>query len=210
MELENSGNIYSIKLEFDLGLVYAELLDYSDVYPFDGILIQVYNYNDLNKQISINDIDEIRSSGILFGPVPINKYPSTSGKFSWKYLGKSASYSKESPWFKSYNGNFFKEDNWSNVKPWFKSKYFDTDSEDIECSYNEIRRLETTILNHPEMIKKKISMLELINNGKYVSDYYDLSEIGNRNIFIQLINTYFDNDKVELLLSTANQLLKVN
>jgi hypothetical protein len=210
MKIEYSGNIYSIKLEFDLGFVYAELLDYSDVHDFDGILIQVYNYKDSDNQKNINDIDEIRSSGILFGPVPINRYPSIRGKFLWKYIGKSTNYSKESPWFKSYRGNLFKEDNWNNVKPWFKSKYFDDDSEDMECNYNEVRRLETTILNHPEMIKIKLSMLYLIDKGENVSDFYDLSKIGNRNMFIQLINTYFDNDKVKLLLSGAHKLLKVN
>ena len=210
MKTEYSGNIYSIKLEFDLGLVYAELLDFSDVHDFDGILIQIYNYNDVHNPKTINDIDEIRNLGILFGPVPINKYPSTTGKFAWKLIGKSPDYSKESPWFKSFRGNLFKENNWNNLNPWFKSKYFDNDSKDIECSYGEVRTLETVILNHQEMIKIKVSMIYLINQGKNVGDYYDLSKIGNRNMFIQLINTYCDNDKVELLLSGAHKLIKVN
>lgn len=210
MKTEFSGNIYSIKLEFDLGFVYAELLDYSDVHSFDGILVQVYEYKDSSIEKSISDIDDIRSSGILFGPVPINKYPSIKGKYSWKYLGKSTNYSRESPWFKSYRGNLFKENNWSNLKPWFKSKVFDDDSKDIECTYNEVRRLETLILNHPETVKIKVSMLYLIRQGKNVGDFYDLSKIGNRNMFVQVINTYFDNEKVELLLSGAQQLIKVN
>ncbi|PKB18352.1 hypothetical protein [Flavobacterium sp. 5] len=210
MKTEYSGNIYSISLEFDLGLVYAELLDYSDVHSFDGILVQVYAYKASSDEKSIDNIDEIRSNGILFGPVPINKYPSIKGKYSWKYIGKSINYSKESPWFKSYRGNLFKENNWYNLKPWFKSKDFENDSKDIECNYNEIRRLETLIINHPETIKMKVSMLYLIQQGKNVGDFYDLSVIGNRNMFIQVINTYFDNDKVELLLSDAKELIKVN
>lgn len=209
MKIEYSGNIYSIKLEFDLGLVYAELFDYSDVSDFDGILIQVYDYNDVNVEKNINDIEEIRDSGVIFGPVPINKYPSIRGKFSWKLVGKNSNYSKESPWFKSFKGNFFKENNWNNLNPWFKSKYFDSNSKDIECNYTEVRRLETMILNHQEMVKIKVTMLYLIKQEKNVGDFYDLTKIGNRNIFIQLINTYFDSSKVDLLLLEAPQLIKI-
>ncbi|WP_157208247.1 Imm26 family immunity protein [Mariniflexile maritimum] len=203
MKTEFSGNIYRISLDFDLGFVYAELLDYTDVREFDGILIQVYNYIETGNEKQI-DIEKIKSNEILFGPVPINKYPNNKGKFAWKYIGKSNSYSKEFPWFKSFRGLINKDDNWSNLSPWFKANIHGIDSNSIEYNYEDVRRLETLILNHPEMVKIKVTMLLLINKGEIVRDFYDLTNIGNRNMYIQLINTYYDNNKVEELLKYIN------
>jgi len=206
MNTEYSGNIYSIKLNFDLGYVYAELLDYSDVQEFDGILVQIYSYNVINQPKNIDDIEVIKSKGILFGPVPINKYPNIKGKYAWKYIGKTNNYSKESLWFKNLRGLINEDDNWNNLKPWFKSKAFSNDSDYIECDYKEVRRLETLILNHSEMVKIKVTMLYLITKGENVEDFYDLNKIGNRNMYLQLINTYFDVTKTEKLLKFLKSL----
>jgi hypothetical protein len=35
---------------------------------------------------------------------------------------------------------------------------------------------------------------------KSVSQYYDLTELGNRNMFLQLINTYYSLDKTKQLI----------
>lgn len=44
-------------------------------------------------------------------------------------------------------------------------------------------------------------MKTLLDMGKKVSEYYDLSEMGNRNMYVQLINTYYDLRQTEAFLN---------
>jgi hypothetical protein len=46
----------------------------------------------------------------------------------------------------------------------------------------------------------KTTMLFLLNNGKNVDEYYDLSELGNRNVYLQVVNTYVSIDKALKLI----------
>ena len=43
-------------------------------------------------------------------------------------------------------------------------------------------------------------MKKIIDEDKNLVKYYDLSELGNRNMFLQLINTYYSADKTEGLI----------
>jgi hypothetical protein len=43
MKIENSGKIYCFTLDFDFGYCYAQLVDYSGKYDFDGRLIYTYH-----------------------------------------------------------------------------------------------------------------------------------------------------------------------
>ena len=71
----------------------------------------------------------------------------------------------------------------------------------LKYNYEDVRRLETLVLNHPTMVKIKVTMIEIISSGKFVSDYYDLNDMGIRNMYLQVINTYFDKTKSEYLLT---------
>lgn len=198
MKTEHSGEIYRFDLLFGKGCAFAELLDYSDVLAFDGILIQVYNLV-VEKNTSIC-IDEIISSGVLFGPAPIHKYPNTRGRGAWTLIGRNEKYSKNPPFTKDLGGKINTND-WANLKPWFKEYRFDRKSRGTECDYEDIRGLETMILNHVQTIKDKITMMIIIKEGGNVSDYYDLRELGNHNIYLQLVNTYYSKEQANKLLS---------
>ena len=90
MNRERSGEIYSLDLDFDLGKVYIELLDFTDISDFDGVLIQVYDCLPMD-----NDDKPI------FGPVPIQDYPVIRGKYAWKFIEKRVPSMEVSPYFKS-------------------------------------------------------------------------------------------------------------
>src|SRR6185295_406132 len=103
---ENSGLIYKIPLNFDRGCMYGEVMDYTDISDFSGLLIRIFKYRDSDRSLSTN-IKAIVNSGIFFGPVPVNKMPNKKGKGAWKLTGKSEDVMPEagSLYFKDLRGN---------------------------------------------------------------------------------------------------------
>jgi hypothetical protein len=203
MKLDTSGNIYKIELNFNKGYAFAELLDFSDVSDFDGRLIQVYNLIQKEKTHNEISIDDIIASGIKFGPVPINKYPNVRGKGAWILYGKNNKFPITAPLFKHYRGGLF--GNWANLKPWFKDNRFNLNKPEnnyIEYDYEEVRGLETLILNHPIMVKEKVTMMVIIDEGGKVGDYYDLKLLGNKNMYFQVVNTYYPKSQAEELIAS--------
>lgn len=83
MKNEYSGNIYKFPLKFDKGYAFAEVLDYPDISDFDGILLQVFNAIDKDKDSKTYSIKDIKATGIKLGPLPVNKYPNIKGKGAW-------------------------------------------------------------------------------------------------------------------------------
>ncbi|HYG17152.1 MAG TPA: Imm26 family immunity protein [Bacteroidia bacterium] len=207
MKAEFSGNIYRFPLDFGMGYGYAELDDFSDVYSFDGILVTVFKL--IDKEDKEHTIDEIRSSGILFGPVPIFRYPPKRGPLKWRLIGKNPDYLiKEWPVFKYYQ-KLLKSKDWSRADYWMKrDRKSDTISGVIEyVSYEIVRYLETTILNAAEGVASKITMMQIIANREEVSGYYDLNLLENRNLYAQLVNTYYDKETAARLLEEIEDLL---
>lgn len=52
------------------------------------------------------------------------------------------------------------------------------------------------------MIVIKATMIKIIEEGNEVSDFYDLKELGNLNVYLQIVNTYFPLSRVIELLSS--------
>ncbi|MEZ5007939.1 MAG: hypothetical protein R2728_15440 [Chitinophagales bacterium] len=205
MIIENSGKIFKFSLDHNLGYSYAEILDFTDITEFDGRIIYVF---DLEGK-DVENIDEIISSKLLLGPILLYKFPNAKGKFSWKLIGRTEKFiTTRWPLFKKLQGSIIKDYNWNNLEKWY---IVDRNSEDNSINYflyDEIRYVETTILNSHVGVAKKATMMHLIKENKKVSDYYDLSEIGNRNLFIQLVNTYYPLERtVELLKEIESPLV---
>ena len=200
-----SGKIYAIPLDFGYGFLFAEISDFSEISEFDGILAKVYNYrvNELSVDIPI---DDIVSSGLLLFPMPMGKYPATRGKYAWKLWGENPAHDYTPPIFKSYRG-VLKAKNWSALTPWFKQSPFTENFYDEKCVYDEVRHLETMKLNHQDLIKIKCTMRLFINDGKAVSNFYNLAEMGYRNMYVQVVNTYYDLEKANELLTVVDDLL---
>ena len=195
-----SGSIYKFQMEFGLGWAFAELLDYSDESEFDGKLLQVFNVIDTEKTQNLRSIEEIKDSGVLLGPAPVNKYPNIKGKNAWILYGRDEKYSTDTIVSKKLRALLVKN-NWADLKPWFKQYPFQPKLQPIECDYEEVRHLETMILNHPDTIRIKATMMKLIGKGEKINSYYDLKDMGNKNLFLQVVNTYYEKEIADELLS---------
>ena len=204
MVIKNSGNIYCFPLEFDLGFGFCRYTDHSDITPFSGRLVHVFNLvvKDDKKIPSLESIDSLE---ILFGPVSINKQPNTRGKGAWKLLGKVKKVDKSLPVFKTTQMalTLNKAIDWSKIGKWRK-KYNFNDVGKI-CDYESIRSMETEWLNGMRDIETRTTMHYLILQNKKISDYYDSKKYEDRSYYIQIANTSFEKKKADQLLKKLDQ-----
>ena len=202
MKIENSGKVYVIPLEFDLGYSVCTFFDYTDIAPFDGAVISVYNiqFDNLEKTPSIKFIE---NSKILFGFVPLNKYPNIKGKGAWKLIGKLNILETGIPEFKDTNHiiELHKAVDWSTVGGWKLrlnftegGKYFD---------YESVRNIEMLTLYNMRNIEIRATMHFLLFNKKNIQEYYDLTNDNLRNIYLAMANTSFDKKKALMLLKAV-------
>jgi hypothetical protein len=170
------------------------LQNYSAPLISDGVLGR---RDTLQEVPSIIDIDKL---GVLFGPVPLNKYPNTKGKGNWHIVGKSNKLSKAVPVFKDTNHIIALHNSvdWSIVKGWRKRLNFHEGGG--YCDYETVRELEMLILYDMRNVEIRATMQFLLLNKKKVADYYDLTIDNFRRIYIQMVNTSFDKKKAAILL----------
>ena len=152
---------------------------------------------------------EIKKSGIQIGTIRLMAFPGTRGKYASKYIGQNSELSiSEMPKSKELNSLGIKEINWNNFENWYSSDYKEKGELEF-VNYSEVREMETRILASIVCVTKKTTMKKLIDDGKVVSSYYDLSEIGNYNLFVQLVNTYYPLEKtIELIENVKNPYFK--
>jgi hypothetical protein len=198
---ERSGTFFRFKLDFDFGFGFAEVYDFSDTHSVDSVIVYVYNRID-GKTADSYRVEEISSSGISLGPIRLYSYPNTRGVGAWKYIGNRDSYIIEEPNV-SKNAQELSPlvYDWSTLKRWHRSNW-NTETGPEYVPYETVRTLETRILNTNFSIVRKTTMKRIIDSGKDIRTYYNLGELGNRNSFVQLVNTYYS-------LETAQELLRL-
>jgi len=194
----NSGKIFRFKLDHQLGYGFAEVYDFTDESMFDGNVVYVYNKVDAVDQ-KVYSLEEITSSDFALGPIRLHKYPATRGLYAWRYLFQNQKFFiTELPPHKDQRG-LPTDDNWDNLDGWYLRNGVGSSAPPI-VDYAKVRHFETTILNPPAGVVSKFSMKVLIDNQKNVSDYYDFSNLGTKNMFVQLVNTYYSLPEAEELL----------
>jgi hypothetical protein len=96
-------------------------------------------------------------------------------------------------------GLHHKNDNWAELADWYQAPY-DLMKLPKYVPYEEVRYLEIRILNGPGSAVKKFTMKTLLDKGEKVSAYYDLKNLGTKNMSVRLINTYYPLDKTKQFL----------
>lgn len=165
-------------------------MDFSDVSQFNGVLMYVYDirFKDITSEILETDISCLKC---LFGPMSINRPPNTKGKNSWKLIRELSEVDIEIPAFKAtqFTIALDKALNWNLIDEWYVVRNF-TDKSHI-MKYNKVRELETLFLYDKKDISIRATMHYLIELGKPVFNYYDLSLGRYRELYLLHINTAF-------------------
>jgi hypothetical protein len=200
MIAENSGKIYRFKLDQNLGFGFAEIYDFTDDSMFDGRIVYVFNRSDKGEELNY-ELSEIRESGIALGPIRLHKFPNTRGLHSWKFILQTKDLLiHDLPETKELQGLHWLDNNWDNFKgKWYNSNY-DKKGLPIYVDYDQLRHLETRIVNPPSGVVTKFTMKVILDKKEKVSDYYNLSELGTKNMFVQMVNTYFSLAKTKVFL----------
>jgi hypothetical protein len=106
MSHENlSGRIYKFKLDFNLGIAFMQLIDFTYLDVFDGKLVIVFN------QFS-NDDFNIYDKSIFLGPLVVNKFPPLKGNRKFVYVCNTDVEIK-SFYIKNLQGLLWENDDWS-------------------------------------------------------------------------------------------------
>jgi hypothetical protein len=196
---ENSGKFFRFKLDFDLGFGFAEVYDFTDAHSADGVIVFVYNRVDTGAKKTYTQT-EITESGIALGPITLFRYPGSRGVGAWKYLFQTDTFLiNERPVRKDAQDLAPWIYNWNILKRWHKTDWNVKESP-VYVPYQDVRSMETGILNSTNGVVIKTTMKILIDKGLSVADYYDLTELGNRNMYVALINTYYPLEITEQLI----------
>lgn len=193
MVVKNSGKVYAVPLDFDLGYTLCKFIDFTDIAPLTGAIVYVLNLQLKNLEpLSMREIEKLK---VLFGPVPLNKYPNVKGKGSWKLIDKVEKLDDDIPVFKDTNHliTLNKATDWSTVGGWKKKYNFNEGGE--YSDYESVRKLEMPFLYSMRNVEIRATMHLILLNHKKVENYYDLSDSNFRAIYIQMINTSFSKRK---------------
>lgn len=203
---KNSGKLFLVPLDYNLGYVIARYMDFTDYSTFNGNLIYVYHkfFKDIPDNAEIAEIDKC---DILFGPMCINKKPNERGKGCWKLLKQLNVKNIDPPVFKRTENSYhllFAMD-WSEVKDWRFYREFNYLSEE-EYPYEDLREYETDHLYDKRDVVIRATMHHLILSKKNILDYYDLEDERLRFIYLPLVNTSFKNKDTKKLIKIVKPL----
>jgi hypothetical protein len=193
----STSKIYKLKLDHNCGEMFAIIDDLTNVSEFDGRVVSVFLLDRLRKSVKIKS-DQKDS---VLGPFLLYKMPSKRSNKNWEFIENSDCLYSSIPNTKETNNKLMGQPDWSGVSKWYiNGDVYDEFNNIKFFEYEEVRRLESQILQTPNGICIKATMFQLIKSGKDVWEYYDIKDLGNRNLFEELINTYFQQNKVVELL----------
>ena len=195
---KNSGKIFRLPLDFNLGYAYCLTLDYTDIDPFNGRIAMVYDLIDKEKKDTI-DFNQLTQYPTIVGPHPMVKFPNSRGKDAWKFIGKIKLKTIPLIRFK-YHLRATLEKDWTKLSCW-RVTGIDFESSDKCVDYEKIRHLEDPVIYSKNSLILRATMYYIIRSNQKVSNYYNLNEFFEKSIFIETVNTNFDK-------ATATKLLK--
>lgn len=196
-----SGVLYSIDLDFGLGKAYAVVLDFTDLFLFDGAMAFVVAVQEEIPQMHVFDY----STDTIMGPFCLYSLPKRDKIF--KKVTKIEKI-QEHHTLLMKDFHYFLHDkpmekNWAKMAGWHAFNYLEerrTGAEPIYVNYEEIRNLEQTHLLTTDNVKRKICMKLLIEKNENIGKFFDLQEDYIMDLLLQVINTYFSYEKVEELI----------
>lgn len=186
MKIE-TGVILEIPLPKNFGYAYGKYVDVVQFTgrSFDSNLIKIY---DFVTETPLKNIDILKNTEYLMGPVILYKRPSNRKPLRWRPIGKYLTDEDfEVPYFKNSPKSIMLVDDESKLTPWFGSQL---GLNIVELPYNNIKHLEQTVLQGPEQLETRIIMECIRKKGNDVLDFYDLEKEPDyiKSVYTRMIN----------------------
>ncbi len=189
-----SGTIVGIKLNHNLGYIFAKIVDlteYSEIDLSKTFHFVIYPYNYIEQKISNFDINLFTDAKPLTGSLFVMDIEAAIKKGIWQNMGISllSNYEKNVPAFRNFNSTILAVHKYEkDANSW---RYFEkgTPYQWITAEYSSIKHLEnSTCLSH-DLIEKRLSMEILHRNGKKIEDFYKLEKWEDLCVYYNMLYT---------------------
>ena len=177
-----SGTIFSIKLNHDLGYTFAKVVNLTDFAKDDlsntfHLIVYPYNYVVKNEN-DYNEADFIESEP-LTGPLFVEDILHAIKNNIYKIVGNTElkSYEKKVPAFRGFSAMVYGKIHYyeDEATDW---NYFERGSpfKRIVANHDQVKHLEGNTAFSHQSIERRLSMEILNRSGKNIKDYYKLEE----------------------------------
>jgi hypothetical protein len=181
-----TGSVFQFYVPEIKKYAFCKFFDFKHLSGFHGLLAQVF---DKFTNTADNTIDDLKTSDWLFGPRSMHKWPNLRKDSTWKLLGILNSPEDDNvPDFKGVQVFESVVEDESRIGPWYCIRNL-TERGD-NCDYEQVKHLERIILTTSSLgLVWRTGMEYCRINDLKVDDYYNLSDEGVRNMYLQMINT---------------------
>ncbi|RZJ51833.1 MAG: hypothetical protein EOO44_13710 [Flavobacterium sp.] len=176
-----SGTIIQIKLNHNLGYIFAKVVNMCDFAEYDlsntlHLIIYPYDYI-IQKEIDYEE-EELLKAEPFTGPLFVIDILWAIRKKIYKIKGEIdlRPYEKKIPAFRSFSAMVFKAVYYEDeATSW---KYFEGGAprKYISSTYDHVKHLEGNTAHSHEEIERRLSMEVLNRSGKNINDFYKLKD----------------------------------
>jgi hypothetical protein len=179
-----TGSVFQFYVQEIEKYCFCKFFDFKHLSDFHGLLAQVFDFFSEKEE---NALESLIGSDWLFGARSMYRWPNLRKESGWKYLGIiNSSDDGTIPDFKSANVFPYIVEDESKITDWSVVRNL-TDFKD--CNYDAIKHLETRVLTVTSLnLSYRTGMEYCRKNNLEVRDYYDLSNTGVHDMYLQMIN----------------------
>ncbi len=187
-----SGNVIQIKLNHNLGYIYAKVVNMCDFSEYDlsntfHLIIYPYNYVLISEE-DYSEEDFINSEP-LTGPLFVDDILWAIRKNIYKIKGEVLlnEYEKRIPAFRGFGAMVFKVHYYEDEATHWD--YFENGSprKRFEATYDQVKHLEGNVALAHEDIEMRLSMEVLYRSGKNIKDFYTLEDWRELSLFNNML-----------------------
>jgi hypothetical protein len=178
MEL-NSGDIYEIQMEHNLGYAYAKYTWIDNGYR-EIQMIQFFDYFTSQPALKPNEIEKVlvklKNAEFITNRIKIFNHPPYRGKYKSKKIGNLPITEREKklPDFKGCRSDILRFGIEANIPSWLLEK---GDGGLQKGEYEKIKHLQTSAMDDWHSQSIRITMLYLKKQGLNIENYYKLDKV---------------------------------
>lgn len=180
-----TGSVFQFYVPEIKKYAFCKFFDFRYLSEFHGLLAQVF---DRFSDTEINDINDLKTVDWLFGPRSMHKWPDLRKDTGWKSLGILTAITDDIvPDFKDVQAGISVVEDESAIGPWYP--VIKLTERGQNCDYKNVKHLEHEILTTSSLgLVWRTGMEYCRINGLDIEKYYDIEELGRRNMYYQMIN----------------------